>query len=122
MLAPQQVVNLLFGVGDLVSNLLVCSHQPLHVEHNRSFIVDLKALKSHGDIKCDDSGSWTNNSCNKFKFNNDGNQWVLCEDCDSSSCENQLTLKRTYFRLKDGRSDDFRRRIDLIQCMSANYC
>ena len=112
---PQEVVDLLFGVGQLVPSLLVCNHQPVDVEHNRLFLVDLNALKSKYDIKCDESGCWINNSCNKFKFVKYEDKWIQCDHGGSGSEE--ITLKRTYFRLKSDESGDFRRRIDLIERM-----
>ena len=60
---------MLFGVGKLVPSLLVCNRQPINVDHNRLFLVDLNTLKSKNDIKCNDSGSWINNSCHKYQFN-----------------------------------------------------
>ena len=65
---PQEVVDVLFGVSKLVPSLLVCNRQPINVEHNPLFLVDLNTLKSKSDIKCDDSGSWIDNSCNKCQF------------------------------------------------------
>ena len=112
---PQEVVDLLFGVGKLVPSQLVCNHQPINVEHNRLFLVDLNALKSKNDIKCDESGSWINNSCNKYEFVKCKDNWTECDDEGSGS--QKITLKRTYFRLKSDESGDFRRRIDLIECM-----
>jgi hypothetical protein len=79
---PQDVVDLLFGVGNLVLSLLVCNHQPVNVEHNRLFLVDLNALKSKSDIKCDDSGCWINNSWNKFQFVKYEDNWTQCGHVD----------------------------------------
>ena len=102
-----------FGVGKLVPSLLVCNRQPINVDHNPLFLVDLNTLKSKNDIKCDDSGSWINNSCNKYQFVKYEDNWTQCNHGGSES--QKITLKRKYFRLKsDG---DFRRRIDLIECM-----
>ena len=36
----------------------VCSMQPMNVEHNAVFIVNLGKLKSLKDIYCDDMGTW----------------------------------------------------------------
>ena len=104
---------MLFGVGKLVPSLLVCNRQPINVEHNRLFLVDLNTLKSKNDIKCNDSGLWINNSCNKYPFVKYEDNWT---QCNHGGCESQkIKLKRMYFRLKiDG---DFRRRIDLIARM-----
>ena len=43
---PQEVVDVLFGVSKLVPSLLVCNRQPINVEHNPLFLVDLNTLKS----------------------------------------------------------------------------
>jgi hypothetical protein len=55
------------------------------VEHNRLFLVDLNALKSKNDIKCDESGCWINNSCNKFKFVKYEDKWTQCDHGGSGS-------------------------------------
>lgn len=116
VLSPQEVVNFLFGVGKCVPNLLVSSHQPLHVEHNRSFIVDLHSLKSPDDIKCDDCGSWHNLSYNKFEFLRDGDELIQYEIQDENLHDDvtgeRFTLKRAYFKL----NEIFRKRIDQIHC------
>lgn len=36
----------------------LCSIQPLNIEHNTVFVVDLSKLKNTKDIFCDDMGSW----------------------------------------------------------------
>ena len=83
--SPEEVVDLLFGVGKLLLSLLVCNRQPVNVEHNRLFLVDLNALKSKNDIKCDDSGSWINNSCNKYQFVKYEENWTQCSHVGSES-------------------------------------
>ena len=54
-LPPQEVVDVLFGVGELVPSLLVCNRQPINLKHNHLFLVDINTLKSKNDIKWDDS-------------------------------------------------------------------
>ena len=58
-----------FSIEDLAKVLLVkpipsnkiCSQQPLRVQHNCCFIVDLKQLDDHLDIRADDNGVWRRN-------------------------------------------------------------
>ena len=114
ILSPVEVMNILFNVGRSVSTQFVCTHQPLHVEHNRTFVVDLESLKSHEDVKCDDIGSWKNQSQNKFCFTKDENKWLLMEKKDEEISKLEfMTLKRQYFSLQ-GDEEDFRRRIDIV--------
>ena len=47
---------------DLDQNV-VTTTQPVGVENNAVFIVDLKYLKHTKDIMCDELGSWKNNGC-----------------------------------------------------------
>jgi hypothetical protein len=118
VLSPSQVMCLLYNIGQpdsSVPSALVCSHQPLRVEHNVSFIVDLEALKSKSDVKCDDAGSWRNNSNAKFPFTKDGDELIQCTNSGNASNE-EILLKREYFGLQDGNDNDFRKRIDTIHC------
>ena len=122
ILSPHEAMNVLFSIDTSVSSELVCAHQPLHVQHNRTFIVNLDLLKCQEDIKCDDIGSWKNQSYNKFFFTKNENDWALLtrnQDDESRNQENQIaeivTLKRQYFSLQGDRDNqDFRRRIDLV--------
>lgn len=50
------------------SSSKVCSIHPLKVYHHAIFLVDLEALPSAQDIKCNDVGNWRNNSNDKFYF------------------------------------------------------
>lgn len=52
----QEIINALLD-PDLDAST-VCSIQPLHVEHNVVFVVDLATLGSIKDIYCDSMGSW----------------------------------------------------------------
>ena len=55
---------------DLDRNV-VATTQPVGVESNAVFIVDLKYLKHTKDIMCDELGSWKNNGCH--------NTWVIVD-------------------------------------------
>ena len=114
VLSPLEVIRLLNNVGESVSNELVCTCQPLRIEHNRTLIVDLEALKSSEDIKCDDVGRWRNNSCNKYYFQKHDNDWIQQENRDFCTEDDIVTLKRAYFKLQD--DVKFRRRIDTVFC------
>lgn len=118
VLSPAQVTSLLCNIGQsdrTVSSALICHHQPLRVERHRSFIVDLEALKSKDDIKCDDAGSWKNNSSSKFSFVKDGDVWTQFTGRKGES-SGDCVLKREYFVLRDGNENDFRKRIDTVKC------
>ena len=58
-----------FDTQDIISILLnpelknerVCKSQPVNVEHNATFVVDLTELESPKDMYADDMGSWKYN-------------------------------------------------------------
>ena len=50
----------------------ICKAQPVAVESNLVFIVDLKHLKHPKDLLCDESGSWKCNGCR--------HTWVVVSD------------------------------------------
>ena len=116
-LRPVEVVALLMASS--VSSEKVCSMQPLRVEHHRSFVVDLQALRSVNDVKCDDMGSWRNNSSDKFYFeidvDDDGDLILEMVGKTFFGGENVVALKREYYSLNDGIHNDMRRRIDTIE-------
>ena len=114
VLSPLEVIRLLNNVGETVSNEFICTRQPLRIEHNGTFIVDLESLKSSEDIKCDDVGRWRNNSCNKYYFQKHDNDWIQQENRDFCTDDDTVTLKRAYFKLQD--DVKFRRRIDTLFC------
>ena len=122
-LRPVEVVALL--MGSLIEKERICSMQPLRVEHHRSFVVDLEALRSVNDVKCNNMGSWQNNSSDKFYFeidaDEDGDLIVKMVDKASSGSENVVVLKREYYSLNDGIHNDMRRRIDMIQSISETF-
>ena len=70
------------------------------------------------DVKCDDMGSWRNNSSSKFTFDvewNEGEIKMLTpvrKGCHKSS----VILKREYFILNHDVVNDLRKRIDTIVC------
>ena len=61
-------MELLLNCQDYVDRSKICTAQPLRVQHNCTFIVDLSKLKDIADVKCNDLGSWKNNSHKKFGF------------------------------------------------------
>ena len=50
----------------------ICKTQPVGVESNLAFIVDLKHLKNPKDILCDELGSWKCNGCH--------HTWVVVDE------------------------------------------
>lgn len=69
---------------DLVTILLdpdlkqekICKTQPVVVEHNAVFVVDLSALECVKDLNCDDMGSWQSNGVYRAWINVDSNGFV----------------------------------------------
>jgi hypothetical protein len=117
VLSPIDAIRVLTSVGNTVSSSRVCQRQPIGVSRHSTFIVDLHSLKSVDDVKCDDVGSWHNNSCNKFKFVQVDREYKLVDKKTPKQYHtNEVgTLKRSYFTLRGG-DGDFRRRIDTIDC------
>ena len=99
----------LLGCFPKISN----EHQPLEVYHHASFLVDLEALPSTQDIKCDDAGNWRNNSNGKFYFSV---EWMDDNSAQVTAAESSdpdvATVKREYYMLKHG--NDFKKRIDIL--------
>lgn len=58
-LDTHNIVNALLGPE--LKEDKVCSMQPINVEHNATFIVDLGKLGTVKDLYCDDMGSWQYN-------------------------------------------------------------
>lgn len=117
VLSPIDAIRVLISVGNTVSSSRVCQRQPIGVSRHSTFIVDLHSLKSVDDIRCDDIGSWQNNSCNKSKFVQvDGECKLVDKKTQNQYDTNKVsTLRRSYFNLRGG-DGDFRRRIDTINC------
>ena len=111
VMPPKTVVSTLLQ-KDLTSSSKVCSIQPLEVYHHATFLVDLEALPSTQDIKCDDVGIWRNNSNDNFYFNL---EWMN-DDAVVTAAElgdpNVAMLKREYYMLKHDK--DFKKRIDTL--------
>ena len=111
VMKPKMVVSTLLQKG-LTSSSKVCSIQPLEVYHHATFVVDLEALPSTQDIKCDDVGIWRNNSNDKFYFNL---EWMN-DDAVVTAAElgdpNVAMLNREYHMLKHDK--DFKKRIDTL--------
>ncbi|MCG8624910.1 MAG: hypothetical protein MJE68_23290, partial [Proteobacteria bacterium] len=51
---------------------MICSMQPVNVENNVAFIVDLGKLKNVKDLYCDDMGSW--------QYNGVYHSWLTVDD------------------------------------------
>ena len=109
---PKRAVSTLLQ-NDLPSSPKICTRQPLEVYHHATFLVDLEALPSAQDIKCDDVGNWRNNSNDKFYFTleamDDNSTRVIAAE---SSDTDVATLRREYYMLKH--DNDFRKRIDFL--------
>ena len=55
----QEIVNALLDPE--LDDDMICTMQPVNVEHNAVFIVDLGKLNNVKDLYCDDMGSWQYN-------------------------------------------------------------
>ena len=113
MLTPNETVELLLNCEHYVERSKICTAQPLRVQHNCTFIVDLSSLKDTGDVKCDDLGSWKNNSYKKFGFyieDVDGYNLPKSVTAGKDSKDPEYALRREYFQL----CKDFRKRIDTV--------
>ena len=106
VMKPKTVVTTLLQ-KDLPSTSKVCSIKPLEVYHHATFLVDLKALASTQDIKCDDAGNWRNESNDKFYFSV---EWMDENSAQMTAAKSSdldvATLKREYY--------DFKKRIDIL--------
>ena len=116
VLRPLEVMELLVEKKGFLPSK-VCTSQPLQVEHHRTFIVDLNSLKNINDVKCDDMGSWRNNSSHKFYFKvrkSESDESLRVSPSDYKSDKNNVILKREYFSLRHDHFNDVRKRIDTI--------
>ena len=122
-----------YTVHELVSTLLgsfdegkVCSAQPVSVEHNCSFLVDLKCVADPNDLRADDCGVWKHQGVRK--------NWVVVDSKGSILFQNRkcaprqqaiprkcclYVLTRVYHVLQA--SDDFKRMIVTLQGGWAGY-
>ena len=99
----------------------ICSKVPLRVQKNVVFIIHMGSLDSQGDVKCDDVGSWRNNSNAKFPMavSSQGGRpetsvRALTKGETTDQEERKVTLKREYYRINHDLYNDFRKRIDTI--------
>ena len=70
-LDTQEIVNAI--LDPQLNEKHICSMQPVNVECNAVFIVDLEKLDSWKDINCDDMGSW--------KHNGVYHSWLEVDEC-----------------------------------------
>ena len=116
VLRPLEVMKILVEKKGFLASK-VCTSQPLHVEHHRTFIVDLNSLTNDNDVKCDDMGSWKNNSSHKFYFRvrkSENDESLRVSPTNDKSDASNVILKREYFSLRHDPFDDVRKRIDTI--------
>ena len=113
VMKPKRAVSTLLQ-KDLPSSPKICTIQPLEVYHHATFHVDLQALPSAQDIKCDNVGNWRNNSNDKFYFT------LEAMDKNSTRVIDVATLRREYYMLKH--DNDFRKRIDFLSSEWITLC
>ena len=116
-----------YTVAELVSILLgnvskekVCKAQPVNVEHNCSFVVDLSCVNDPNDLRADDSGVWKHQGVRKSWVVMDNTRNILFQSRerppqkqDIPQNGRQYVLTRVYHALQE--SNDFRRMIVTLQ-------
>lgn len=80
-----------------LSEELICSTQPVSIENNVSFVIDLSKLKDPNDVRADDLGAW---KCT-------GSRILQCiVKCSNSTCHvvsklcpgaTKISIRRQYF-------------------------
>ena len=83
----------------------VCSMQPVNVENNAVFIVDLGKLKTVKDLYCDDMGSWQYNGVYQSWLEVDENGFIstLGKNKPSQPAPNTYYITKKYFVHKSSR-------------------
>ena len=106
-----------------LDNDRVCTRQPISVEPNRLFVVDLRCLEKPKDVMCDDMGSWVSNR--------DYTAWVVVDEDGAVDTVKSLTkpategmyfVCRKYYTLKG--CPDFHRMVFFVEgtCMDDCVC
>lgn len=76
---------------------LICSSQPVSVENNVSFVVDLSKLKDPNDVRADDLGAWKCTGSRTLQF---------FVKCSNSTCHvvtklspgaTNISIRRQYY-------------------------
>ena len=96
-LDTQEIVNAILD-PDLVESR-ICSMQPVDVENNVVFVLDLSKLASFKDIYCDDMGSWKHNGVYHAWIDVDESEFVSVlgkERPDSHSASVYSITKKYY--------------------------
>lgn len=102
----QEIVDILMDQS--LAEDKVCQIQPLGVNRNCTFIIDLDAV-SVEDMKADDMGSWKSNGTRRSFFRLNGE---TCEFIKSSSPKSYVIIRRYYTHHSYSK---FRRCIIIIQ-------
>ena len=104
-----------------LDNDRVCTRQPISVEQNRLFVVDLRCLEKPKDVMCDDMGSWVSNG--------DYTAWVVVDEDGAVDTVRSLTkpategmyfVRRKYYTLKG--CPDFNRIVFFVEGMCMDDC
>ena len=108
-------------MSPLETTQILIDPDPLRVQKNAVFIIHMGSLDSQGDVKCDDVGSWRNNSNAKFPMavpSEGGTPKTLVRALTKGETtdleERKVTLKRECYRINRDLYNDFRKRIETI--------
>ena len=95
----------------------ICKTQPVGIESNLAFIVDLKHLKHPKDVLCDELGSWKCNGCHHtwVVVNEDGIADICGKEkpCNKDGALYRITKK---YYINKG-SSDFHRMVVFLEGM-----
>lgn len=97
----------------------VCSIQPLHVQHNSVFIVNLAKLSSVKDLYCDAMGAWRCNGVYHSWLKVDDSRFVTSygKSKPAAAASNVYNMTRKYFLHKTSR--DLKKTVAFL---SGKYC
>lgn len=83
-------------MSDSISDEKVCRVQPLGVNHNCTFVMDLDSV-SIEDLKADDLGSWKSNGTRRMYFQVDERNKAVFVQAKPTQAAGYFVLIRRYF-------------------------
>ena len=93
----------------------VCQCQPVSVEQNLLFVVDLHHLNKPNDLLCDDMGVWINNGNYTawVRVDEEGEVDTLGKSLSAKPSEGMYTVRRKYYSLRG--CPDFHRMVFFVE-------
>ncbi len=114
-LTTQEIVNILLNPN--LDDAVVCHMQPICIEQNSVFVVNVSSLKHLKDIYCDDMGSWKSYGSYKSLINVDSEGDVTTiitdEEDEIPSTISTYEIKKRYFR--HGTASDLKKNVILLE-------